>query len=151
MYFDEFAGFDLNTRWGLPFSKFYWYGGSDHNDYPQPDRLDWYKGASSGTVNNYYVIGGNVHFMPTGRSHYDLNNTQTVYSTIEHYRLFDGPGGQDQQELWNRTRFTPYYSVAPDCMGPWLVYWRMNMPGLNNPCLDNSGQPMKNWWVFLFY
>jgi hypothetical protein len=45
----------------------------------------------------------------------------------------------------------PYYSVAPDCMGPWLVYWRMNMPGLDNPCLDNAGQPMKNWWVFLFY
>jgi len=152
-YFDEFAGFDLNTRWGLPFSKFYnyRYDGSDYNNYPQPDRLVARYYGTDYTVNNYYVIGGNVHFMPSGRTHYDLNNAQSVYSTIEHYRWFDGPGGQDQKELWNRTKFVPYYTVAPDCMGPWLVYWRMNMPGLDNPSLDNAGQPMKNWWVFLFY
>jgi hypothetical protein len=152
-YFDEFAGFDLNTRWGLPFSNFYYYryDGSDYNNYPQPDRLVAHYYGTDYTVNNYYVIGGNVHFMPTGRTQYDLNNTQSVYSTIEHYRWFDGPGGQDQKALWTRNKFVPYYSVAPDCMGPWLVYWRMNMPGLDNPCLDNAGQPMKNWWVFLFY
>jgi len=152
-YFDEFAGFDLNTRWGLPFTKFYWYSydGSDYNDYPLPDRLVAHYNGTDYTVDDYYVIGGNVHFMPSGRRHYDLTNTQSVYSTIEHYRLFDGPGGQDQQELWDRSKFVPYYSVAPDCMGAWLVYWRMNMPGYNNACLDNNSQPMKNWWVFLFY
>jgi hypothetical protein len=152
-YFYEYAGFDLDTRWGLPFNSFYYYryDGSDYNNYMKPDRLVAHYYGTDYTVNNYYVIGGNVHWMPTGRTQYDLDNTQSVYSTIEHYRLFDGPDGQDQKELWNRSKFVPYYSVAPDCMGPWLVYWRMNMPGLDNPCLDNAGQPMKNWWVFLFY
>jgi hypothetical protein len=36
-------------------------------------------------------------------------------------------------------------------MGPWVVYWRQNMPGLGNKCVDDSGKPMKNWWPFLFY
>ena len=44
-----------------------------------------------------------------------------------------------------------FETVAPDCMGPWLVYWRMNMPGLFNSAIDLNGMPMKNWWVFLFY
>ncbi len=89
--------------------------------------------------------------MPSGKQHYDLDNTQQVYSSIEHYRLFDGPGGEDQRDLWNRNRFVPYEALAPDCMGPWLVYWRMNMPGLDNGAIDMNGDPMKNWWVFLFY
>jgi hypothetical protein len=41
--------------------------------------------------------------------------------------------------------------MAPDCMGPWLVYWRQNMPGLDNRQKDADGRPMKNWWPFLFY
>ena len=147
-YFYEFAGFDLDERWGLPFSSFY---GGVTNDYPAPDRLEWSWNGQSGAVDDYYVVGGNVHFMPAGQKDYDLDNTQQVYSTIEHYRLFDGPGGTDTKELWDRSKFTPYQSVAPDCQGSWLVYWRMNMPGLTNEAIDINGQPMKNWWVFLFY
>ena len=116
-----------------------------------PDRLEWSWNGQSGTVENYFVVGGNVHFMPTGTSDYDLLNTQQVYSTIEHYRLFDGAGDIDTKELWDRSKFTPYQSLAPDCMGPWLVYWRMNMPGQANHAIDMNGMPMKNWWVFLFY
>jgi hypothetical protein len=36
-------------------------------------------------------------------------------------------------------------------MGRWVVYWRQNMPGLDNTALDDDGHPMKNWWPFLFY
>jgi len=25
------------------------------------------------------------------------------------------------------------------------------MPGLDNPCRDDDGRPMKNWWPFLYY
>ena len=150
-HFYEFAGFDLSSRWGLPFSSFYPYGEQDYNDYPEPGRLDWNWNNQDGTLENYFAIGGNVHFMPSGRSHYDLANAQTVYSTIEHYRLFGGPDGTDLQILWDRSRFTPYEDLAPDCMGPWLVYWRMNMPGLDNGATGIHRDPMKNWWVFLFY
>jgi hypothetical protein len=147
-HFYEYAGFDLDTRWGLPFSSLY---SCDQIDYPAPDHLDWSWSDQQGTVIDYYAVGGNVHFMPSGKQHYDLDNTQQVYSSIEHYRLFDGPGGEDQRDLWNRNRFMPYEALAPDCMGPWLVYWRMNMPGLDNGAIDMNGDPMKNWWVFLFY
>ncbi len=148
-HFYGFAGFDLDTRWGLPFGSFY--AGVEELDYPQPDRMAWRWSGITGTVEGYFVVGGNVHFMPAGRDHYDLLNTQQVYSTIEHYRLFDGSDGEDQLQIWDRSRFTPYESVAPDCMGPWLVYWRMNMPGLDNGATDMNEEPMKNWWPFLFY
>jgi hypothetical protein len=36
-------------------------------------------------------------------------------------------------------------------MGPWLIYWRQNFPGLKNRQKDDEVKPMKNWWVFLFY
>jgi len=146
-HFYEFAGFDLDERWGLPFRSLY----GVINNYPAPDRLEWSWNGQSGTVENYFVVGGNVHIMPAGIKDYDLGNTQQVYSTIEHYRLFDGPGGTDTKELWDRSKFTQYESLAPDCMGPWLVYWRMNMPGFSNQVIDMNGMPMKNWWVFLFY
>jgi hypothetical protein len=36
-------------------------------------------------------------------------------------------------------------------MGSWLVYWRQNVPGLDNQSRDDERMPMKNWWPFLFY
>jgi len=156
-YFREYAGFDLDARWGLPFQHFYRYSykreDGDQNSFPQPDVLEWSWRDKSGTVEDYYAMGGNVHWTPAGRWHYDLENDQSVYSTIEHYRCFDGPDGEDTKELWDNGKWTKchYEDVAPDCMGRWLVYWRQNMPGLDNPCLDDDGKPMKNWWVFLFY
>jgi hypothetical protein len=44
-----------------------------------------------------------------------------------------------------------YRDLAPDCMGRWVVYWRQNMPGLDNTALDDEGRAMKSWWPFLFY
>ncbi len=34
----------------------------------------------------------------------------------------------------------------------WMVVcWRKNFPGLDNLQKDDDGEPMKNWWPFLFY
>ena len=49
------------------------------------------------------------------------------------------------------SRFARYRQLANDCQGPWVVYWRQNMPGFENRCKDDTGKPMKNWWPFLFY
>ena len=70
---------------------------------------------------------------------------------IEDWRIGSGPGGQDVPVLWKNERFAQYRKLAPDCMGPWLVYWRQNFPGLDNRQKDDAGKPMKNWWPFLFY
>ena len=101
-------------------------------------------------MDNDFVIGGSVHFTPNSRGHYDLENPTPVLSTIEHYRRFDGADGRDGAEPWTVERFQRYRDLAPDCMGPWLLYWRQNMPGLANKSKDDDGKPMKNWWPFLF-
>ena len=148
-YFREYAGFDLKTRYKLPFDSFYGRNGIEF-DYPTLGRLSYaVKGEVFG-VGNYVPIGGNVHFTPSGRKDYDLDNKQEVFSTIEHYRLKDGEGGKDRAEKWTNAKFDRYRQTAPDCMGPWMVYWRQNMPGLDNKATDDTLRPMKNWWVFLY-
>jgi len=90
--------------------------------------------------------GGNVHFMPNGRFHYDLDGGPPVLSTIETWRQRD-----ERAVPWTPVPLERYRNFAPDCMGRWVVYWRQNMPGLDNTARDDDGRPMKNWWPFLFY
>jgi hypothetical protein len=149
-YFTEFADFDLDKRYGLPFSKFYDRGPTEL-DYPNPSTLVYSHNGEKRTVENYAPRGGSVHFMPSARYDYDLDNTEPVNSSIEHYRQHDGPGGHDKIELWTKDKIDKYRKLANDCQGPWLVYWRQNMPGLGNKSVDDDGKPMKNWWPFLFY
>ncbi len=149
-YFMEFADFDLDKRYGMPFSKLYSREVTDL-DYPAPTTLSYNWKGEKKSVSNYVPRGGSVHFTPNGRKDYDLTNTQPVMTTIDHYRRFDGAGGKDKAELWSNERFAPYKQLANDCMGPWLVYWRQSMPGLDNRSKDDAGRPMKNWWPFLFY
>lgn len=102
-------------------------------------------------IDSYVCTGGNAHFPPNGRRHYDLDNTAPVLSTIEDWRIGSGPEGRDVAKPFTNAAFSQYREMAPDCMGPWLVYWRQNMPGLDNRQKDADGRPMKNWWPFLFY
>jgi hypothetical protein len=149
-YFREYAGFDLDQRYRLPFNSLYGRGNTQLS-YPTPTSMTFTWQGRVRTLKNYIPIGGNAHFTPNGRSDYDLDNPAPVMSTIEHYRLRDGENGKDRAVLWTIDRFASYRDLANDCMGPWLVYWRQNMPGLDNPAKDDSGKQMKNWWPFLFY
>ncbi len=152
-YFDEFAGMDLDRRFGLPVDSLYAAdgGGEDKASYPDAHTLVLHHAGKEFRCENYLVAGGNVHFPPNARHDYDLDNPAPVLSTIEHWRRFDGADGKDQTIEFTPARFAKYTEVAPDCMGPWLVYWRQNVPGLDNKSLDERKKPMKNWWVFLFY
>jgi len=151
-YFREFAGFDLDTRWGLPFDSFYALWGEGKGiEYPRPDAAIVRDGEKEYRLEPYRVNGGNVHFPPNGRRHYDMANDQPVLSSIEDWRGGSGPGGTDLDRPWTNEAFVRYRQLAPDCMGAWLVYWRQNMPGLDNRQRDDTGRPMKNWWPFLFY
>ncbi|HEU4753102.1 MAG TPA: hypothetical protein VFU47_08335, partial [Armatimonadota bacterium] len=149
-YFHEFGGFDLDRRFGLPFKSLY--EAPKPVSYPDPHTLVYPgKDGKPVEVRNFYVIGGTVHFTPTGRQDYDLNNPQSVMCTIEDYRMGSGPGGKDRAKEWNDQVFKRYNQLANDCMGPWLVYWRQNMPGYRSRARDDQGRPMKSWWPFLFY
>lgn len=151
-YFREFAGFNLRERFPqFKHSSFYALGPNDRIDYPDPKTAVIKIGNAIITITNYVAFGGNVHFPPNGRFHYDLANTQKVMSTIEDWRIGSGANGEDIAKEWSIDAFKKYRDFAPDCMGPWLIYWRQNFPGLNNRQKDDDGKPMKNWWVFLFY
>ena len=72
-------------------------------------------------------------------------------STIEDWRIGSGPGGTDVALPYTSAKIQHYRDMAPDCMGAWLIYWRQNMPGLDNKQKDDEGRQMKNWMPFLFY
>lgn len=151
-YFREYAGFDLDRKYNLPFNSFY---GMDYGqkviEYPDEKTMIFSHRGKTQRVENYISAGGNVHFPPNGRSHYDLRNDKPVLSTIEDWRTGSGPGGIDAAQPFTNKAFEKYRNLAPDCMGAWLVYWRQNMPGLDNRQKADGGASMKNWWPFLFY
>lgn len=151
-YFREFAQLDLDKRFNLPFKSFYdlEYGKPVVN-YPNPQTAEITYQGKQIRLKNYRVKGGNAHWTPNGRQQYDLRNEKPVFSCIEDWRIGSGENGDDRYELWTNQKFEKYRKLAPDCMGPWIVYWRQNIPGLNNRQKDVDGKPMKNWWVFLFY
>jgi hypothetical protein len=144
-YFREYAMLDLDRRYGLPFESLYLKGPANV-DYPSPCTLQYRRGWRKHRVEDYVPAGGNVHFMPNGRFDYDLDGAGPVQSTIETWRQPDA-----QARPWTPAVLDAFRELAPDCMGRWVVYWRQNMPGLDNTALDDEGRPMKNWWPFLFY
>jgi len=150
-YFNEYAEFDLDRRFGLPFNSLY---AAVHDNvkaaYPGPTEM-LIRGEKDYVIKPYAAMGGNVHFPPGARQHYDLQSPFTVKSAIENWRRRNGPGRKDIVMNFNKNKFKTWNEFCPDCMGPWLIFWRQNMPGLNNRCVDDEGRPMKNWWVFLFY
>ncbi len=151
-YFYEFAGFDLDKRYKLPFDSFYaLWGPGKGVSYPDPSTAIVKDGDKTWTLKDYVCAGGNVHFMPNGRGHYDLENTEPVMSTIEDWRIGSGPDGKDIAKPWTNDVIKQYDKLAPDCMGRWLIYWRQNFPGYKNKSKDDQGKPMKNWWPFLYY
>jgi hypothetical protein len=151
-YFKEYADFNLRQRYQLPFDSLYGidYGGTKI-EYPAPDRMVVTHGGQQFTVDDYVPAGGSAHFPPNARGHYDLDNPYPVMSTIEDWRIGSGPDGRDLARPFTNQAFRGYRDIAPDCMGAWLVYWRQNMPGLDNRQRDAQGLPMKNWIPFLFY
>ncbi len=150
-YFNEYAGFDLDKRCGLPINSFYpLWGEGKGISYPSPNVAVVTDGKDTWRIENYIAAGGNVHFPPNARRHYDQANSEPVLSTIEDWRI-GSANGKDEVKLWTNAVLAQYEKVAPDCMGKWLVYWRQNMPGYRNRAKDDQGKPMKNWFVFLFY
>lgn len=151
-YFVEYGGFDLDKRYKTPFDSFY---AADMKKaeiaYPDPNTAIVPHKGKAIRIEKYVAAGGNVHFTPNGRQHYDQENLTPVMSTIEDWRMGSGPGGKDVAKPWTVAVLGPYRDRFGDCMGPWLVYWRQNMPGLDNRAKDDAGKPMKNWWPFLFY
>jgi hypothetical protein len=147
-YFTPFSGHDLDVRYGLPIQS--WYGCPYNQDclsYPGESSVRWDLGdGRTGLVDPYDPVCGNAHWPPNGRRHYDLDSPFPVRTSCRSFR--DGTG---TSEVFTTADFAPYRTLAPDCMGPWIVWWWQNFPGLDNGAKDDQGEPMLNWWPFLFY
>jgi hypothetical protein len=78
------------------------------------------------------------------------DNPTAVLSAIEDWRIGSGPGGKDLAKPRTNEAFARNREAAPDCMGPWRIYWRQNFPGVDNRQKDDAGKPMKNSRPFLF-
>jgi hypothetical protein len=154
--FKPFANFNMDTKYGTPFSDWYGecpYGTSSCISYPDQNSVSWHTTTASGTINPFNQGCGNAHFPPNGRENYDQTNTQTVLSTCEHYGMQDGPGGADIQTPYDVTKLDTWkamYGVGPTG-GAWYMYWFQSFPGLNTKAKMPDGTPMRNWWVYLYY
>ncbi len=149
-YFREYAEFDLDKKYGFPFDSLYARGDTGLR-YADPTSIAFKWKGEERVIKNYVPAGNSVHFIPNSKGDYDLEGGGPIMTTINHFRMFDGPGRKDKAELWSSKVLDPYKKLANDCMGPWAVYWRQSMPGYRNRSKDSSGRPMKNWWPFLFY
>ena len=149
--FREFGDFNLDTRFGTPFSSWYACSVADCLTFTGPTSLTYDTGPQSGSISDYVPACGNAHFAPNSRQHYDDQSPYTVTSTCEHFRMGDGPGGADATEPFSTDKFRPYDSIAGDCAGAWKVYWMQSMPGYESPALDPEGQPLLSFLPFVFY
>lgn len=151
-YFEELGGFDLDTRYGLPFDSWYTcpYSGTCLS-YPTATSVAYDTGTNAGTIDPYDPVCGNVHFPPNGSRHYDVSNSAEVMSTCRDYRRGSGPNSEDVAALVSASNWAEYQDLAPDCMGAFVVWWWQSFPGRQSGATDDRGEPMKNWWPFLYY
>ena len=145
-YFREYAVLDLDRRYGLPFESLYLQGRApgrlpDADDAPVPARA----GASTAS-RTISPPAATCTSCPTGAS-----TTTSTRAARCSRRSRPGASRSTRRAPWTPAVLEPYRDLADDCMGRWVVYWRQNMPGLDNTALDDDGRPMKNWWPFLFY
>jgi hypothetical protein len=156
-WFARFAGFDLDVRYGLPFSS--WYGlGCPTSPatpclyYPTSTSAHIVKSDLDRTLEPFDAVCGNVHYPPNGQSDYDINNAAIVESSCADFGGHSGPGGVDQQALVKSNDWmVPYGTLAGDCDGPFLVWWWQNMPSYNSGKTFADGRPMQSVWPFLYY
>jgi len=143
--FVRFAAYELDDRFGLPFDSFYACGLADCFSYPTETSVDYDTGTHTGSIDPWDAVCGNAHFTPNGRAHYDLSSGFTVQSSCETFGL------GDELRAYTSDAFAPYQSLASDCMGPHLVWWRQNFPGLDTAAVDEQGRAILNWWPYVYY
>jgi hypothetical protein len=94
---------------------------------------------------------GSPEFPPNATFMWDWENPLEVETRCENYALGNAEGGDDLPSVYSFVKVADFAERYPDCGGAWQIYWRQNMPGLDNRAVADDGTPMKNWWQFLFY
>ena len=152
--FRRYGGFDMDTRYGVNFQSLY--AGGDKYTYTNCGSgacttLNAPSANPAASILNYTVAAGNVHYPPGAAQGYDTYPAATVLSSIETFGEAAETAVPVNYQLWDFINLDP--AVDDDCGGRWLTFWYQNMPGLGNAAVDSSrsGQPMLNWWPFMYY
>lgn len=154
----RFFNFGLDERHDTPFPDFYRCpsGTTPCIEYVTPSHLVNGPGLPAFEIDNFGDGCGNVHFAPHSRFHYDYERQSAgvnASASCEHYGLADGEGGADQTTTISYDTYRAYNEdpAYRDCGGGWSIYMRQSFPGFQNPATGVDGEPMKNWWPFLYY
>ncbi len=94
---------------------------------------------------------GNVHFAPNSAFQYNYNSSTPALNSCDDYGQGNGTGGNDRTTTYTAALVQGLEQKFGDCGGGWVTYWGQSFPGPGNTARDENGQPMKNWWPFLFY
>jgi len=144
----------MDTRYGVNFESLY--AGGDNYTYTNcgSGACTTFNALSSNppvSIANYTVAAGNVHYPPGATHGYDYYPAATVLSSIESFGEAAETAVPVNYHLWDFINNDP--TVDDDCGGHWLTLWYQNMPGLGNTTVDPSraGQPILNWWPFMYY
>jgi len=152
-WFQDYAGFGLDHRYGLPTDSFYGVSCATPPciSYPNETTVQVTHQGATKTVSPYDGVCGNVHFPPNGAKHYDYDSQVRVMSSCEDYGRHHGEAGADARWLVNTSTWAMYGTVATDCGGEFLVWWYQNMPGFQSAQTYANGTPMRSVWPFWFY
>jgi hypothetical protein len=152
----RFLNNDFQTRFGVQFDG--WQNVCDSASpppcvtYPNATTATGtYANGTSWTISPFISACGNTTFPPNAREQWDYANTSAVQSNCEHFGLGDGVNGADAVEPYTSAKVAALDMAYGDCGGGWQIYWRQNIPGLNNHAKTTDGAPMRNWWPLLFY
>ena len=155
-----FLNRDFESRYGVQFDG--WENLCDSTgatcvSYPSPTTATGtYANGTAWTINTFASSCGSPDFPPNARKRWDWGSAPTpnltpVQSSCEHFGLGDGINGADALETYTSDKVAAVDKTYPDCGGGWQIYWRQNIPGLNNAAKTAYGAPMRNWWPLLFY
>jgi hypothetical protein len=151
----RFFNDDLDTRYGAPVSNLDQLcagGVTPCLQYPTPSSLE--SVLESGPrfrLTDYGQGCGAPEFPPNAATKWDYENNTVVKARCEHYGRGDAQDGSDLSSPYSFDTISMISADYPDCGGAWQIYFRQNMPGLDNDARDTQGKPMRNWWPFLFY
>jgi hypothetical protein len=151
-WFEPYAGFNLDRRYGLPFKS--WYGLSCSAppclQYPAVDRVVSSHGGSELVTSGYDPVCGNVHFAPNANGHSDTSSPTPVSSSCRGFGRRQA-NGNDARALLTSEAWMGNEALAPDCGGAFLIFWLQQMPGFGTGQRFSDGGVMLPVWPFLYY
>jgi hypothetical protein len=147
--FTRYDDFDMDTKYGVSFNSLY-AGGNSYTyttcgNNGARTTLNAPLANTPASINNYTAVAGNCHYPPGASQGYDYYPSSTVMSSMETF----GQVGETPVPF-NFSHWA-YVNTDDDCGGRWLTFWYQNFPGLDNNAFDPQGNPMLNWWPFMYY